>query len=676
MSTTITFLPNHQPAVLAGDYTVKVEQTLTTAVKNAIAADNVFECTRSFSVAGPRFTLDPGNIYTCFPPPGSLGDHSNVLPHITFYRSTLPWERLACSSDASAGWLALLVFSETEMQQVEISTVTKSALLDGSNDIAALNANYGELERWENGSDLITVIEVPSALLEIIPAYSDLELAAHVRDPDDADALAIVVANRLPASGETSTALLVSMEGLYQKSDDGTFTFAPAFSDVGSVYLVSLNSWQFSCLNSSQDFGSLLKSLDTGGANGAAVLRMPDAPSSNDSATEANAYVQRGYVPLNMYWREGATLVSWLHGPLIPGERELYDAGTDTTQTMQEAWNALAEQHAQDGTMAYTLARAYGFDLPAIAADSLVRYQQDTAMLDVSYAAAWQLGRLLALRDKAFSTGLYNWKRTVFRALKNAGFSKLYDYLPIYGGMAPPDTYALPEYQKSWLLSLSLLDGVPFNYLVPHESMLPTESIRFFKMDPLWIISLLDGAFSMGRTLASDVLHETTSCSGQMPAYKYFVSGFLLRSQVVSGWPDLVVNGYDDDGTVTILRQARLGEQVLLVLFDGYITHVEITQKSEALHFGFDHVQAGDGTFHYEKELRATDGTGSSADDNYKLDITPYLRTTRTIDLKSLADEIAQCASGPQYDSLNAGQFGFEMIEGVEAVDFIASPAN
>ena len=32
-------------------------------------------------------------------------------------------------------------------------------------------------------------------------------------------------------------------------------------------------------------------------------------------------------------------------------------------------------------------------------------------MLDVSYAAAWQLGRLLCLQDKVLAHDLYQWKR-------------------------------------------------------------------------------------------------------------------------------------------------------------------------------------------------------------------------------------------------------------------------
>ena len=59
----------------------------------------------------------------------------------------------------------------------------------------------------------------------------------------------------------------------------------------------------------------------------------------------------------------------------------------------------------------------------------------------------------------------------------------------------------VPEQISKWLGRLRLLKGVPFNYLVPDERMLPPESIRFFYLDINWIDSLLDGAFSIGRNL-------------------------------------------------------------------------------------------------------------------------------------------------------------------------------
>ena len=49
--------------------------------------------------------------------------------------------------------------------------------------------------------------------------------------------------------------------------------------------------------------------------------------------------------------------------------------------------------------------------LPAGSADALTRYDSDTGMFDVSLAAAWQIGRLMALADRQFATELYAFKR-------------------------------------------------------------------------------------------------------------------------------------------------------------------------------------------------------------------------------------------------------------------------
>ena len=50
----------------------------------------------------------------------------------------------------------------------------------------------------------------------------------------------------------------------------------------------------------------------------------------------------------------------------------------------------------------------------------------------------------------------------------------------------------------AWLTKLRLLEGVPFNYIVPSEEMLPNESIRFFHMDRNWLDAMVDGALSTG----------------------------------------------------------------------------------------------------------------------------------------------------------------------------------
>ncbi len=48
---------------------------------------------------------------------------------------------------------------------------------------------------------------------------------------------------------------------------------------------------------------------------------------------------------------------------------------------------------------------------PISCADAANRYDPSSGVFDVSYAAAWQLGQLLALQSSDFALALYNWRR-------------------------------------------------------------------------------------------------------------------------------------------------------------------------------------------------------------------------------------------------------------------------
>ena len=64
-------------------------------------------------------------------------------------------------------------------------------------------------------------------------------------------------------------------------------------------------------------------------------------------------------------------------------------------------------------------------------------------------------------------------------------------------GVVPPDIVR-------YLARLRLLEGVPFNYLVPDATMLPLETIRFFYVDRNWLDALVDGALSVGTVNSAD----------------------------------------------------------------------------------------------------------------------------------------------------------------------------
>ncbi|MEM0995442.1 MAG: hypothetical protein AAGN35_00095 [Bacteroidota bacterium] len=191
----------------------------------------------------------------------------------------------------------------------------------------------------------------------------------------------------------------------------------------------------------------------------------------------------------------------------------------------------------------------------------------------------------------------------------------------------------LPEALVQWLTDLGNLHGVPFNYLVPDEGMLPPESIRFFYLDPNWIAALTDGALSIGRNLDPNpespemnlqkALHPTLrgqvlsnaftnrrrafglphrENSGAEPGAPAVISGFVLRSSLVREYPSLGVNVYPEGHTpndpepelLDILRFEQLGKSsdTLVCLVSGDAYRVDLHEAPQALHYGIDCFEA------------------------------------------------------------------------------------
>jgi hypothetical protein len=123
---------------------------------------------------------------------------------------------------------------------------------------------------------------------------------------------------------------------------------------------------------------------------------------------------------------------------------------------------------------------AKDIDLPIRSADELVRYNKDDGMFDVSYAAAWELGRLLTLQKTRVAVDLFNWKRAHAHEEHLQTAERFLAHLPYERAKTDLE---LPQTVTTWFADLALLHGVPFSYLVPDERMLPLESIRFF----VWI---------------------------------------------------------------------------------------------------------------------------------------------------------------------------------------------
>jgi hypothetical protein len=607
----IEFIESHRPALEWGKYDITVEQSISVGGQ-ALAGSPFRSAPRSFIITGDRFSLKPDDIYKVFPPESSLGDHSNVLPHVVLKRSTLPWER---SAGAGRPWLALLLFEETEKPEPQVLTLGQLRQTSG------YTAKFPsiDLEVDQTVDDRVTVIDVKASVLQnILPTGADLSYLAHVRQGTDAtgqptgDELSVVICNRLPVKGGISTAHLVSLEARY-KGDD--FDLQGAEGD-GLVRLVSLKSWSFACLDGQPGFKGLLTKVD----RDPGTLRLPDHGSQ-----AAGKYLARGFVPVAHSLRAGEKTVSFYHGPLSTGA------------------------HTSD------------VPLPARAGDELLRFDPAIGMFDVSYAAAWELGRLLALQSKQFSVGLYNWKRANAQRVRRAEQVLLHPHLPTTRPAA--DSAGMPDVLASWLNDLSLLKGVPFNYLVPDERMLPEESMRFFRLDSLWVECLLDGAFCVGRVATSDYEQDQSVDVARAADTRDPVTGFLLRSDAVAGWPGLLVDAADaTDEALECLRLDRLSSNVLLCLFAGEVATVSLHLKPEDLHFGIDTPDQEHPGFH--KRLRDIWGQENSA----VVESLPWRhQAARTLDVSALADQIK---AATHQSTFTSAHFALEMIEGVDMVIF------
>jgi hypothetical protein len=197
--------------------------------------------------------------------------------------------------------------------------------------------------------------------------------------------------------------------------------------------------------------------------------------------------------------------------------------------------------------------------------------------------------------------------------------------------LAPTDTdddgeHVVPFELRQALAELRLLERIPFAYLVADSALLPLESIRFFYLDRRWTDAVVQGALSVGAANSNDrsqleQLHQivrgevdeaernvravggegATSTSGT-------ITGFLMRSRAVSGWPGMHVRAYDrelaegdnaivpasDTRRLRLLRLERLAPAVLLALFDGVPAIVHVEEPRRGIQFGIRLDPSGD----------------------------------------------------------------------------------
>lgn len=685
----VTFWDNYIPSLKEGQYQLDFDQT--TAIKSG-KATSVYSNSKKIYVSGPQFKINPKDIKAVYPPAHSSGDHAYVLPHISFSRSTIPWEVSRASlpwidgdtPDDKDQWLALLVFSDTEIPTIEAKSL----------------GDLGLSDEFNAESDMVNTITITKEVLEkTFPqdtnVQTDLPYLAHVRNRPvggEDNIVSYVVANRLPQTNTTSVVHLVSLANPME-------ILNPA-GVVASYQFISLYNWTFSCVEDKPTFSQIVMDIDSRAYRLYKEAAEPLPVNQVDYSIE-NEFYLRGYVPVPHYLRKGEATLSWYRGPLVPDPSCIINPG-------------LGLAHSADNYLQFD--------------------GGGSNMLLVAYSAAWQIGRMLTLKNKDVALAIQDFKREVAQFVKTESINPPSDLYPddywkfvqqytftenqqniiacIKGIQDDPDG-PIPEIctkivinpiVAKWIGQLMLLEPVPFTYLVPNEAMLPKESIRFFTLDPYWITCMLEGALSIGdeRTslgIPQYLRSDKTEWNQDTNIDKYF-TGFLLRSEVVGDYPDMQVEAYTetpteaklnedtdeyDDAAVTLqpIVKRQLSSEVLLCIFDEQIETLDLHMKKEALHLGFTYDEE---TGALEKYLRNSDGQEQK--ENFltvevSSDSTaPISESSRTLNVTNMINAMKSFAAENKiYNNEDNNAFVIEgshdftpqMMEGVPKVRFIVS---
>jgi hypothetical protein len=367
------------PPLRAGEYVLETEILLEKIHHNAdvkFTNDGL-----RFVVTAPQWAIDTAHIYNVYPPARSSGAYHESLPHIVFTRKTLPWEReienKPLAPDATPlPWMALLLVTESERNDpqlgISLGKMRPEAINQAPADPSLLTPKL-QLDAFASSTNEVDVMEMNWSFFKAIaPGPAELPLLTHIRQVDTLNKanaevnpkgwFSVMMGHRLPRPDQEQTVYLVSLEG------HASGYWGEQLPETTRIRLVVLHQWSFR--SEGNTFKGMVKAL----ANNVQPLRLDwhYFPPSKIASTLVEKPIQFGYMPLNHHGRRGHNQLSWYTGPLVPVAKP----------------NPQQVRYAQ--------------------ADQALRLDEPTGMFDISYATAWQLGRLLGLQNPNYYIALNN----------------------------------------------------------------------------------------------------------------------------------------------------------------------------------------------------------------------------------------------------------------------------
>jgi hypothetical protein len=330
--------------------------------------------------------------------PAAIGPFAQVLPHITLVRPSLPWFHKLPGTAEGVPWCALLLFRAGELPEDpqavgQITVSTGRQLLDGvagPGRPPALDPGV----RLDEEDTTVDSLLVPGELFTaLFPTSTEMGMLSHIREggppdatriagtdppPDENDIKAVVVANRFPSPlGGLHVAHLLSLDG-FEDYLDGK---RPPPAE--GLRMVSLYSWVFEPQKEDPfDFGGLVRIL----AADTHTLLRHRLPATAEAPLALDLLRQGGTV-LPQRLESGETSVVFYRGAFTALPAHPLPTPGDARERMDSAGEALG-------------------------------YVEDLGVYDAGYAAAFSLGRNLALADTEFRGALLAFRKAARNAAR------------------------------------------------------------------------------------------------------------------------------------------------------------------------------------------------------------------------------------------------------------------
>lgn len=349
-----------KPSIEEGKYTITGTQSVSLPVQDK------FVVQKDICVAANTRTLPPNEIFSVYPAPEQQGDFAGTLPFIVLNNQVYPWIHYWRKDidGLPVPWLALIVVSEEEGAE---ETDVKNSELAGLKEEGAFFPLDSQGATACKDDDNIHILTVPiKTYREIMPAAEDLPWLVHAKFVDlsaTEDSIAeqdgwfsTIIANRFAPSHEGR----MVKSTVHLISVDG-YLNGSIPENCSAVRFISIYHWSiYSEKTQDRSFVSLMDGL----------------------GQDSRCIGQQTLKP--HYLRTGEKTYSLYHSPLLPYHSDRYD-------------NLGGEDR-------YT-------------ADGRLIYNAQTGILDVSYSAAFNLGRLITLSRRTEAEKIVAWRRE--QAVKN-----------------------------------------------------------------------------------------------------------------------------------------------------------------------------------------------------------------------------------------------------------------